>query len=74
MNAVKPSFIRVEADEVIYNLHIVLRFEIERAMVKGELAPADLPGAWNDRFSELIGLKIPDAHAAAFRILTGQSG
>ena len=60
INRVERSLIRVEADEVTYNLHIILRFELERAMVKGELAPADLPGAWNDRFSELIGLKIPD--------------
>lgn len=60
INRVERSYIRVEADEVTYNLHIVLRFELERAMVKGELAPAELPGAWNDRFRELLGIAVPD--------------
>jgi len=59
INAVKPSFIRVEADEATYNLHIALRFELERAMLTGDLAVADLPGAWNDRFLALFGLAVP---------------
>jgi carboxypeptidase Taq len=56
INNVRPSFIRVEADEATYNLHIILRFELEQALVSGQLAPADVPTAWNDRFSQLIGL------------------
>src|SRR5262245_9665067 len=47
INEAKPSFIRVEADEATYNLHIILRFELELSLLSGDLAPADLPGAWN---------------------------
>jgi carboxypeptidase Taq len=54
---VRPSFIRVESDEVTYNLHIVLRFELELAMIRGDLHVADLPGAWADRLEELLGIR-----------------
>jgi carboxypeptidase Taq len=57
---VSPSFIRVEADEVTYDLHILLRFEIELALVEGRLKVKDLPEAWNSRFYELFGLIVPD--------------
>jgi carboxypeptidase Taq len=57
---VAPSFIRVEADEVTYDLHILLRFELELALVEGRLKVRDLPEAWNARFYELFGLKVPD--------------
>ena len=60
INAVQPSFIRVEADEATYNLHILLRFELERALIRGELKAADLPAAWNENFEKLLGLKVPD--------------
>lgn len=56
INTVAPSFIRVEADELTYNLHIVLRFEIERALIRGELAVDDVPAAWNDTFKKLLGI------------------
>lgn len=59
INAVKPSLIRVEADELTYNLHIVLRFELERALVRGDLAVADLPTAWNDGMRDLLGITPP---------------
>ena len=59
-NAVAPSFIRVEADEVTYNLHIMLRFQIERDLISGRLAPRDVPEAWNDRFQNDFGLMPPD--------------
>jgi len=58
--AVRPSFIRVEADEVTYNLHVMLRFDLERAVVHGELAVADLPAAWNERFAADFGIRPPD--------------
>jgi carboxypeptidase Taq len=58
INDVQPSFIRVEADEATYNLHIVLRFEIEQALLSGDIAVADLPGAWNEKFRQLLGLKV----------------
>jgi carboxypeptidase Taq len=57
---VAPSFIRVEADEVTYDLHILLRFEIELALIEGRLKVKDLPEAWNSRFQELFGLVVPD--------------
>jgi carboxypeptidase Taq len=59
VNAVQPSLIRVEADEVTYNLHILLRFELELAMVRGDLAPRDLPGAWNERMKSYLGIVPP---------------
>lgn len=60
INAVKPGLIRVEADEVMYNLHVILRFEIEQALFAGALAVKDLPGAWREKMSQLIGLTPPN--------------
>lgn len=60
VNIVRPSYIRVEADEGTYNLHVMLRFGIERAMIAGDLSINDLPGAWNERFKQLLGLDVPD--------------
>ncbi|MDE3000884.1 MAG: carboxypeptidase M32 [Gemmatimonadota bacterium] len=60
INHVRPSFIRVEADEATYNLHILLRFALEEALVEGDLAVADVPGAWNERFEKDFSLKPPD--------------
>jgi carboxypeptidase Taq len=60
VNRVKPSFIRVEADEATYGLHIVLRFELEQELIEGRLRVADLPEAWNARFKEYFGLDVPD--------------
>jgi carboxypeptidase Taq len=59
-NDVRPSFIRVESDEATYNLHIALRFELELDLLSGNLAVADLPGAWNERFQKLFGIAVPD--------------
>jgi len=59
INDVQPSFIRVEADEATYNLHIILRFELEQALINGELKPADVPAAWNERFQKSFGLVPP---------------
>jgi carboxypeptidase Taq len=58
-NAVEPSLIRVEADEVSYNLHIVLRFELELELFEGRLAPVDLPHAWAARMEESLGIEVP---------------
>ncbi len=59
-NRVEPTLIRVEADEVTYNLHIVLRFELELELFEGTLAPRDLPDAWNERMGDYLGLEVPD--------------
>lgn len=60
VNTASASFIRVEADEATYNLHIMVRFEIERAITNGDLAVADVPVVWNDTFKKYLGLDVPD--------------
>ncbi len=60
INRPRPSFIRVDADETTYGLHIILRFELEQRLLFGGLAVADLPEAWNARFHELTGLEITE--------------
>lgn len=61
VNKVSPSYIRVEADEATYNLHIMLRLELEIAMLEGSLAVKDLPAAWDDRFQDYLGITPPNA-------------
>ena len=56
INTVQPSFIRVEADEVTYNLHILLRFELEQEMMNGKVSPADIPAVWNERTEKYFGI------------------
>ena len=60
LNAVAPTLIRVDADPVSYPLHIVLRFELELALISGDLAAADLPAAWRDGMRDLLGVEVPD--------------
>ena len=57
---VQPSLIRIEADEATYNLHIILRFELEQEIVHGRLELRDLPAAWNARVKEYLGIDVPD--------------
>jgi carboxypeptidase Taq len=59
-NRVKPDFIRVEADEATYNMHIFIRFEIERDIIAGNLDVRDIPEVWNAKYNEYLGLKVPD--------------
>ncbi|MGC3968628.1 MAG: carboxypeptidase M32 [Pirellulales bacterium] len=59
VNDVRPSLIRVEADEFTYNLHILIRFELEQALINGELAVADLPAAWNEKYKSYLGIDVP---------------
>lgn len=56
INKVQPSFIRVEADELTYNMHIILRFELEQLLINGELRVADLPEAWRSKMQSLLGV------------------
>jgi carboxypeptidase Taq len=60
VNRARRSFIRVDADETSYGLHVILRFELEQDLISGRLAVEDLPDAWNSRFEELVGLSVPD--------------
>jgi carboxypeptidase Taq len=60
INDVRPSLIRVEADEATYNLHILVRFELEQALLSDDLKCADLPGAWNEKYQHYLGIKPPN--------------
>jgi carboxypeptidase Taq len=59
-NVVEPGFIRVDADEATYNMHVMVRFELERAMISGALDVKDLPGEWNRLYKDFLGLTVPD--------------
>jgi carboxypeptidase Taq len=58
VNRVQPGFIRTEADEIQYNLHIMMRFDLERRLMSGDLIAADLEAAWNDRFHADFGVEV----------------
>lgn len=60
VNRVRPSLIRVEADEVTYNLHIMVRYELEKHLVEGRLKVDDLPLAWNQKMKDYLGIAVPD--------------
>jgi carboxypeptidase Taq len=60
VNRTRRSYIRVDSDETTYGLHVVLRFDLEQELISGRLAVRDLPDAWNTRFTELLGLEVPD--------------
>lgn len=60
VNDVHPTLIRTESDEVTYNLHIMLRFELELALMRKELEVSDLPGAWNEKMESYLGIRPPD--------------
>jgi carboxypeptidase Taq len=66
-NKVEPSLIRIEADEATYNLHIILRFELEQEMITGRLAAADIPAAWDAKMLEYLGVEVPDVADGALQ-------
>ena len=74
INAMKPSTIRVEADELTYNLHIILRFKLERAVINGEISPQELRDAWNETFKELFGFYPPDDREGILQDIHWYSG
>jgi carboxypeptidase Taq len=67
VNHVEPSFIRASADEITYNLHILVRFELERALVAGDLETADVPAAWNEAYQRYLGITPPDDAAGCLQ-------
>ncbi len=67
INRVGPTFVRAEADEVTYNLHVLVRFDLERALINGSLEPADLRGAWNERYRSYLGIEPPDDHSGCLQ-------
>jgi carboxypeptidase Taq len=60
INRAEPGLIRVDADETTYSLHIILRFELEQDLVEERVAPEDLPGTWNERMADFLGVEVPD--------------
>lgn len=74
INDVRPSCIRVDADEATYNLHILLRFELEQALIRGDLAPGDVPGAWNERMQRYLGITPPDDAQGCLQDIHWSSG
>ena len=71
---VRPDFIRVDADEVTYPAHVILRYRLEKAMIEGRLAVADLPGAWNEGMEKLLGLRPPSAREGCLQDLHWYDG
>lgn len=74
INWAEPSYIRVEADEISYNLHIVLRMEMEKRLIEGALEVDEVPAAWNARFEELLGIKVPNDSAGCLQDTHWASG
>ncbi|MBN56060.1 MAG: carboxypeptidase [Euryarchaeota archaeon] len=60
VNLVEPSLIRVEADEATYNLHIMIRYEIEKMLIGGDIEVDDLPDAWDEMYEEFLGIRAPN--------------
>jgi len=74
INKVQPSLIRVEADEATYDLHIILRFELEQEIMEGKLALRDLPEAWNARMKSYLGVDVPDDAQGVLQDIHWSSG
>jgi carboxypeptidase Taq len=74
INRVKPTLIRVEADEATYNLHIMLRFEIELGLVEGSLAVSDLPEIWREKTRDYLGLTPPDDRSGVLQDIHWSDG
>jgi carboxypeptidase Taq len=60
INKVQPSLIRTEADEITYHFHVYIRYELEKRLIEGSLATADIPGFWNDQYQKLLNVQVPD--------------
>ena len=67
INLSKPSLIRTEADELTYSLHVMIRYELEKAMIAGDLKVADIPGEWNRLYKEVLGVTVPDDRRGALQ-------
>ena len=60
VNLAEPSLIRTDADELTYSLHVMIRYELEKALIAGDLKVADIPGEWNRLYREVLGVEVPD--------------
>ena len=67
VNAAEPSLIRTEADELTYAMHVMVRYELEKALIGGDLRVKDLPGAWNAMYKKYLGVDVPDDRRGALQ-------
>ena len=67
VNLVEPSLIRVEADEATYNIHIMIRYEIEKLLISGDLEVDDLPDKWDDMYEEYLGIRPTDSSSGVLQ-------
>ncbi len=67
VNKVSPSLIRTEADELTYHFHIIIRYEIEKALIGGEMKTGDIPRAWKEAYQKYLGLEVPDDRRGALQ-------
>ncbi len=74
LNKVEPSLIRIEADEVTYNLHIIIRYELEREMINGNVSVESLPGMWNAKYAGYLGVEPPTASEGILQDVHWSSG
>ena len=74
VNDIRPSLIRTEADEATYNLHVLLRFELEQALLGDELNVKDLPAAWAEKMTKYLGLTPPDDARGCLQDIHWSSG
>jgi carboxypeptidase Taq len=74
INNVQPSLIRVEADEATYNLHIIVRFELEQAILTGDLPIAEVPAAWKEKYRQYLGIEPPDDADGALQDINWSAG
>jgi carboxypeptidase Taq len=74
LNKVEPSLIRIEADEVTYNLHIIVRYELEKALINGDVAVETLPGLWNEKYREYLGVVPPNDSKGVLQDMHWTSG
>ena len=74
VNKVHPSLIRIDADEVTYNMHIILRFELEQELIEGRLDLRDLPESWDARMEEYLGIEVPSAREGVLQDMHWSGG
>jgi len=74
VNRVRPSLIRVEADEVTYSLHVIMRYELEVALLAGEIEARDIPHLWNEKVEEFLGVKVPSDAAGCLQDIHWSDG
>jgi carboxypeptidase Taq len=60
VNKIKPSLIRTESDEITYHFHVMIRYEIEKMLISGDLKTADIPDCWNEQYKKYLGVSVPD--------------